>query len=592
MKLFVGSSVSGLGYAKAVQKNLNYDAWVRVWPQGIFKTSSYPVDDLIAALDDADFGAFIFLPEDVLIINGRHEAETMAVRDNVLFELGMFIGRLGRDRAFMVKPRGNELHLPSDLAGVNVSDFNDDPNIYSALGPATDDILSRMKQAGPKAPSGAPAQPSSTPGYDRAQALDQAVSRSKPLIEGQKFIQSDVILASGDVRSSERLEGGQAIGDQPVAGIPMTLHSSAGRLAPPRVESLTEGQSVTLTWKDAKAHDETWEGSMNFLPPLTKNHPVTIKRERYMANGVSFTQRERMDVTNQLESEEEISVSFGQLYKEYLYQLVFPDGRFPRRFRLDVSLNNVRDDRESSFAERYLTELPATNTLLLDLPQPLPGYIYAVKWELPEEQMDGQFTRVQSGFVEEMTRRLLGLRTVNQTHTQAVRDALLQTRKRLLPGEPAAEVVEVSLYVYDRQLSSLVCVASLDAEIIEKQWTSYQFKPGRGVVGWAFRQRKLEKYCPAKASQRDEPERYEPITEDDRINPPQAVVSVPLFYSGNLARSVAVLCLATRSPGSGLIALACDASLLDKLAAELNSWYESQLAEALGVIASAAFWRL
>jgi predicted nucleotide-binding protein len=89
LKLFVGSSVSGLEYARAIQRNLNFDAWIRVWSEGIFRTSSYPVDDLIAALDDN-------LPEDVLITNGRDGAATKAVRDNVLFKLEMFIGRLGR----------------------------------------------------------------------------------------------------------------------------------------------------------------------------------------------------------------------------------------------------------------------------------------------------------------------------------------------------------------------------------------------------------------------------------------------------------------------------------------------------------------
>ena len=152
IRVFVGSSVGGLSHARAVKQNLDYDAWVRLWNQGIFRTGSYPVDDLIAALDDADFGAFIFLPEDILILNRQGESvETKAVRDNVVFELGMFVGRLGRDRVFMIKPRGQELHLPSDLSGVNLSDFNDDPNLHSALGAATDAIRTRIQQLGPKA---------------------------------------------------------------------------------------------------------------------------------------------------------------------------------------------------------------------------------------------------------------------------------------------------------------------------------------------------------------------------------------------------------------------------------------------------------
>jgi predicted nucleotide-binding protein len=35
IKVFVGSSVGGLSHARAVKQNLDYDAWVRLWNQGI-----------------------------------------------------------------------------------------------------------------------------------------------------------------------------------------------------------------------------------------------------------------------------------------------------------------------------------------------------------------------------------------------------------------------------------------------------------------------------------------------------------------------------------------------------------------------------
>ncbi len=45
------------------------------------------------------------------------------VRDNVLFELGLFIGAIGKDRSFIIKPRDVKLHLPTDLLGVNQTDY-------------------------------------------------------------------------------------------------------------------------------------------------------------------------------------------------------------------------------------------------------------------------------------------------------------------------------------------------------------------------------------------------------------------------------------------------------------------------------------
>jgi hypothetical protein len=69
-------------------------------------------------------------------------------RDNVIFELGLFIGRLGRNRVFFIAPRGSyDFHLPTDLLGVTSGDYDhtrSDQRWESALAPACNKIRRSM----------------------------------------------------------------------------------------------------------------------------------------------------------------------------------------------------------------------------------------------------------------------------------------------------------------------------------------------------------------------------------------------------------------------------------------------------------------
>ena len=87
------------------------------------------------------FGLFVFAPDNLTRIRG-HAIET--TRDNVIFELGLFIGRLGRERTFIVMPKDIvDLHLPSDLLGVNTVSFTKPENpklLVGALGAACNKV--------------------------------------------------------------------------------------------------------------------------------------------------------------------------------------------------------------------------------------------------------------------------------------------------------------------------------------------------------------------------------------------------------------------------------------------------------------------
>lgn len=148
-RAFVGSSVEGLNVAYAVQQNLMHDAEVTVWDQGVFELSSTTIESLTKTLGDNDFGIFVFSRDDLVKIRNK---ESPAVRDNVLFEFGLFIGRMGRDRVFFLLPTDGELHLPSDLLGVTAGRYDparSDGSMQAATGPACHQIRTQMKVRGP-----------------------------------------------------------------------------------------------------------------------------------------------------------------------------------------------------------------------------------------------------------------------------------------------------------------------------------------------------------------------------------------------------------------------------------------------------------
>jgi predicted nucleotide-binding protein len=148
---FVGSSSEGLPIAYTIQENLENDADVLVWTQDVFRPSEFLLESLLRQLDDADVGIFVFSADDTVRIRGE---EFATARDNVVFEIGLFVGRLGRASTFIVIPRGDNLRLPSDLLGVTVLKYvtdRADGNLAAALGPVTTRIRTELERVVPKA---------------------------------------------------------------------------------------------------------------------------------------------------------------------------------------------------------------------------------------------------------------------------------------------------------------------------------------------------------------------------------------------------------------------------------------------------------
>jgi SAM-dependent methyltransferase/PAS domain-containing protein len=104
----------------------------------------------------------VFAADDIVKLRD----ETLSsVRDNVLFELGLFMGKLGKERVFFILPENQgSLRLPSDLLGISTVTFDDSrSNIEAAFGPACFKILRAIEKHGVRqerlAPTRVDAQP-------------------------------------------------------------------------------------------------------------------------------------------------------------------------------------------------------------------------------------------------------------------------------------------------------------------------------------------------------------------------------------------------------------------------------------------------
>ena len=146
-RVFIGSSTEGLPVAKHLQVEMEYDAEVTIWHQGVFGLSGGTLDSLVKVASNFDFAVLVLTPDDVVT---KRDRTHNAPRDNVLFELGLLMGALGRERTYIVHPRV-EIDLPSDLAGITPATFDpnrSDGNLQAALGAAATKIVNEIRRLG------------------------------------------------------------------------------------------------------------------------------------------------------------------------------------------------------------------------------------------------------------------------------------------------------------------------------------------------------------------------------------------------------------------------------------------------------------
>lgn len=147
--IFIGSSTEQLPIAQAFAEGIpNELASVTIWSQGVFGASSFPIDDLQAQIKIADFAVLVAGPDDQVTSRGN---QLDAPRDNVIFELGLFMGALSRSRTFILVPKASKVKIPTDLLGLTCLQFDpSSANVNDAISSAVKELIGIITINGPK----------------------------------------------------------------------------------------------------------------------------------------------------------------------------------------------------------------------------------------------------------------------------------------------------------------------------------------------------------------------------------------------------------------------------------------------------------
>ena len=146
-RIFIGSSAEALFITDALVSLLDHDFDPTPWTADVFRPGSYTIDALLNQVETNDFALFVFAADDIVKLRSK---EWDAVRDNVVFELGLFLSKLGRDRCFFLLPREQkDFRVPSDLLGITPLTYDSERakrEPKPALSAAVGDLKANVKR--------------------------------------------------------------------------------------------------------------------------------------------------------------------------------------------------------------------------------------------------------------------------------------------------------------------------------------------------------------------------------------------------------------------------------------------------------------
>lgn len=141
-QVFVGSSTEGKPYADIVIESLKEKGFSPLAWFDFFKTSRPPLQELEQLTLRADAAILIATADDQAIIRNQNWHQ---MRDNVLFEYGLFAGTIGRAKCGLIIPDTEDFRIPSDFLGVACFKTFDGKDINSAAKATVQSLIVTMQ---------------------------------------------------------------------------------------------------------------------------------------------------------------------------------------------------------------------------------------------------------------------------------------------------------------------------------------------------------------------------------------------------------------------------------------------------------------
>jgi hypothetical protein len=157
--VFIGSSSEALPIAQLVEKELSKHFDAKLWKDHLFELGEDTLNSLLIFMQCYDFAVLVVTDDDTSVVRKKRSGTP---RDNVIYELGLFTGSLGRRRTFAVvseksvKPNAKKKaspKIPTDILGTNTARISDMPiaklkrHIHKDLKDLVETIQERSEQA-------------------------------------------------------------------------------------------------------------------------------------------------------------------------------------------------------------------------------------------------------------------------------------------------------------------------------------------------------------------------------------------------------------------------------------------------------------